>query len=206
MITSKPLSEYVEADLSPLTDDSQSYPAVYLGGFVHEDGTGLNFRDIIRIANILQDPEQLELVLSDHFVGRKTLEAAVHLGEILKKGVEESGRWTFLEEITTDEIDTFPIPRELNAAQYDELYPYPPCYVGYSIDPHGRYDAYSSCTFFATKLNIAPNTIKSLNHVMNIIADKLDGLDIQWRMKYLWTSWHQYHKLGPVDRHLALLT
>jgi hypothetical protein len=84
MITSKTLSEYMKADLSPPADDSQSYPVVYLGGFVHKEGTGLGYGDIIRVANILRDHE-LEIILNDHVIGWKILEAAGHLREFIKR-------------------------------------------------------------------------------------------------------------------------
>jgi hypothetical protein len=118
----------------------------------------------------------MEIIVSDH-IGGKILEVAGYLDEVLKKGVDESGRWIFLQEVTPDEIDAFPV--QLKMAKYDEVYPSPSYYVGYSIDPHTRFDVHSSGTSFSIKLNIAPMTICGLNHVINIITRKFDDLDVE---------------------------
>jgi hypothetical protein len=102
------------------------------------------------VSNILKDEEQFDLILSEHSVGVKTKEAGAILGSVLENGLRVLGKWLNLREITTGELDTFPEPIKLQDPQYDDIYPFPPCYIGYSVDPHSRFDAHSSSLFLSS--------------------------------------------------------
>ena len=58
----------MQATVSPFPDQDEkmSYPGVYVGGFLHADGTPPTLRDIVRVTNIILNEDHLESILQEH--------------------------------------------------------------------------------------------------------------------------------------------
>jgi hypothetical protein len=195
-ITEGPLSVLLD-DSSHLPDIETDYPCVYMGGFAQKNRrNGLTYRDIIRLGNVLVDSTQLSNAIQPYGMGEMTAAAAREVGEVWRRGVEESIPWIHLHEFGIEDVVTVDQPPELDAACFDEAYPYQPYYVGYSLEPLRRIKVHRSSPPIPSDL--VARDLHSLNHVINVLVEKLNGVDLKFHAVLLWTSWHGSHYQGQV--------
>jgi hypothetical protein len=76
-----------------LPDKELPYAGVYIGSYVHKDGTGPIVRDIIRLAKILMKPEAILSIIEPSILGESTIEAVVILGKYWKATLKQMGLW-----------------------------------------------------------------------------------------------------------------
>jgi hypothetical protein len=93
---------------------------------------------------VLVDSTQLSNAIHPYGIGEMTAAAAQEVGEVWRRGVEESIPWIHLNDFGIADVVTVDQPPELDDACFDEAYPYQPYYVGYSLEPLRRIKAHRS--------------------------------------------------------------
>lgn len=101
----RPFEDILSADPSPFPVTSKSYSGVYLGGFVHKDGTGLTLRDAVRLANVMMSTRSLRTAVDGCTVGDGTLAAAKKLAKSWARTLEDVGLWMAIEQNSDAEWD-----------------------------------------------------------------------------------------------------
>jgi hypothetical protein len=201
-------------------DQENVYTGVYVGSYLHKDGTGPSVRDVVRIANILRREKSILGVIEPLKLGEKTIEAAKMLGECWKHTLEEIDSWVQVSEVDNysdsedgDEMSQ-EIPEEeprgegsvpfaLRFACFAVDFPYTPYYVGYGKTPETRWAEHKRRTMPSIPLMIVSRgrngVLSSLNHVVNWIIDYIFPSEyLVWRPTLIWTSWHLNHRMGQV--------
>src|SRR5579862_822578 len=86
-------------DSIPFRDQEKVYAGVYVGSYLHEDGTGMTCRDVLRIANVLLDKPSLLYCVAPKTLKRSTVQAAKMLGQAWKMNLVEMGLWRCVKEV-----------------------------------------------------------------------------------------------------------
>lgn len=140
-----------------LPDPKIPYSGVYIGSYLHEDGSCPSVRDIVRITNVLLNGEELTEVIEPLVLGGKTEEAVERVGTCWKESLGELGLWRTISEfgkrgrtVSYDEDDEEQIevrgegavPLELRYPKFSIPFPFTPYYVGYGKKPSHRWTAH----------------------------------------------------------------
>jgi hypothetical protein len=213
LLTSGTLENIVSAEPSPFPVTSKSYSGVYIGGFVHKDGTGITVRDAVLITNILISPRRLRTAIEGCSMGETTWAAAKKMGKSWKRTLEEIQLWR---EVTEDEAEwedsddenlessdeNADGPRALSSKSFSVPVPMSPIYVGYGQAPDIRVrDHHGGTTLLdILQLTAAPAKIKGLNHLLNHLVNHLFPAGyLAFTAKTVWSSWHLNQAQGQVS-------
>lgn len=87
-------------DGPPLPHPKRDYPCVYAGTYLHEDGSEMSVRDVIRLANVLCRPSITMAILESYgqFMGPGTAKGAKMFGDAWKQILKERDLWENVEE------------------------------------------------------------------------------------------------------------
>ena len=155
------LYEIVLKTQSSLPDRELPYAGVYIGSYVHKNGTGPSVRDIVRLANVLMSPDAILSIIEPATLGDQTIEAVKMLGRCWKKTLKDMKLWRNVREVdgvTEDSDDSEgsegeedikgegAVPLSLRFEKFSTEFPYSPYYVGYAKSPTSRWSDHQRCT------------------------------------------------------------
>jgi len=202
-ISGERFQNIVTSTSSPLPDPSKPYAGVYMAGYLQRRKQPMSIRTVLRIANILLDTARTKRALIPATAGSRLLKGCEALGKAWRMVLEDLKLWVDLYEFALDDdnpIDS-PCPDTVKGRVFDQPFPFSPVYTGYSKTPGTRWSQHRAGNSLKQRswLIVVPRgECDGILHVVNILNERCEGLDLELHALPLWTSFHQNHDIGRV--------